>query len=67
MVARNFIRQSNMKNLAFRYYDRHSNYVQIDDEVGLPQAGQHRDPIQNDDAYMQRRKEIIMAIINGNN
>ncbi|GFZ09278.1 hypothetical protein Acr_20g0010860 [Actinidia rufa] len=64
MAIHNFIRRSNMADMAFQYYDRNHYFNPVDDEVGPSHDRHHEDQVQRDDAYMHRRRnELLDAVV----
>ncbi|GMP63246.1 hypothetical protein CsSME_00025007 [Camellia sinensis var. sinensis] len=67
MAIHNFIRHTNLRDIAFDSYNKHIEYVLVDDEAVVGED-RHGHPIRNDDYEMDsRRYEILMSISQGNN
>ncbi|XP_028053617.1 uncharacterized protein LOC114257983 [Camellia sinensis] len=67
MAIHNFIRRTNLRDIAFDSYNKHIEYVLVDEEAVVGED-RHGHPIRNDDYEMDsRRYEILMSISQGNN
>ncbi|KAL7200289.1 hypothetical protein ACSBR1_032253 [Camellia fascicularis] len=67
MAIHNFIRQTNLRDITFDSYDKHTKYVPVDEKVVVGK-NRHGHPVRNDDYEMDlRRYEILMSICQGNN